>query len=292
MPNRSVSAGGNISRSVIVSGDGNAVSLSFGTSAIVLPLDRKQISGAERRRQQGGDERPRELDVLDPTLGRLPLIGRKRELADLRAWLEDDVDISVHALIGPAGMGKTRLAMELCAAIDGDRTPNGNWVAAFLSPSELPRLADVYATSSFEWAQSTLLVIDYAAQGHEALTSLSGARVARELDGLIAERGRPRMIVSDNGSELTSNAILAWADQAHVEWYYIAPGKPMQNGFIEIFNGRLRDDLLNETLFSSLSMPEPFWHYGVRITTGLGLTRNSLGKRRLTSHPHSTRVGP
>jgi len=61
------------------------------------------------------------------------------------------------------------------------------------------------------------------------------------------------MIVSDNGSEFTSNAILAWADQTRVEWHYIAPGKPMQNAFIESFNGRLRDELLNETLFSSLS---------------------------------------
>ncbi|MER9708637.1 IS3 family transposase, partial [Mesorhizobium sp. M0204] len=84
-------------------------------------------------------------------------------------------------------------------------------------------------------------------------TSLSGMRVARELDRLITERGRPRMIVSDNGSEFTSNAILAWADQNRVEWHYIAPGKPMQNGFIESFNGRLRDELLNETLFTSLA---------------------------------------
>ena len=61
------------------------------------------------------------------------------------------------------------------------------------------------------------------------------------------------MIVSDNGSELTSNAILAWADAARVEWHYIAPGKPMQNGFIESFNGRLRGELLNYTLFSSLA---------------------------------------
>ena len=61
------------------------------------------------------------------------------------------------------------------------------------------------------------------------------------------------MIVSDNGSEFTSNAILTWADQAHVEWHYIAPGKPMQNHFIESFNCRLRDELLNEMLFSSLS---------------------------------------
>lgn len=83
-------------------------------------------------------------------------------------------------------------------------------------------------------------------------TSLSGARVARELDRLVAQRGRPATIVSDNGTELTSNAILAWADRAGVGWHYIAPGKPQQNGFIEAFNGRLRDELLNETLFVSL----------------------------------------
>lgn len=84
-------------------------------------------------------------------------------------------------------------------------------------------------------------------------TSLSGIRVARALDRLVIERGKPRMIVSDNGSEFTSNAILAWAEQTRVEWHYIAPGKPMQNAFIESFNGRLRDELLNETLFTSLA---------------------------------------
>lgn len=84
-------------------------------------------------------------------------------------------------------------------------------------------------------------------------TSLSGVRVARELERLIAERGKPKMIVSDNGTEFTSNAILTWAEGAGIEWHYIAPGKPMQNGFIESFNGRLRDELLNETLFSSLA---------------------------------------
>jgi putative transposase len=86
-----------------------------------------------------------------------------------------------------------------------------------------------------------------------AATSLSGARVARELDQLMIERGKPKMVVSDNGSELTSNAILTWADQTRVAWHYIAPGKPMQNGFIESFNGRLRDEFLNETLFTSLA---------------------------------------
>jgi putative transposase len=93
---------------------------------------------------------------------------------------------------------------------------------------------------------------------HECLalvadTSLGGVRVARALDHLIVSRGKPKMIVSDNGTEFTSNAILGWADKAKVEWHYIAPGKPMQNGFIESFNGRLRDDFLNETLFTTLA---------------------------------------
>ena len=83
-------------------------------------------------------------------------------------------------------------------------------------------------------------------------TYLSGLRVARELSPLITQRGKPEMIVSDNGTELTSNAILNWSDEAHVECHYIAPGKPMQNGFIESFNGRLRDEKLNETLFTTL----------------------------------------
>ena len=57
------------------------------------------------------------------------------------------------------------------------------------------------------------------------------------------------MIVSDNGTELPSNAVLAWSGDAGVEWPYIAPGKPTQNGFVESCNGRMLDDLLNETLF-------------------------------------------
>ena len=59
-------------------------------------------------------------------------------------------------------------------------------------------------------------------------------------------------IVSDNGAELTSNAILSWAHRTKVGWRHIAPGKPQQNGYNESFNGRFRDELLNETLFCLL----------------------------------------
>jgi putative transposase len=83
-------------------------------------------------------------------------------------------------------------------------------------------------------------------------TSISGRWVARELTALIVERGRPAMIVSDNGTEFTSTAILAWSQDHAVVWHYIAPGKPTQNGFVESFNGRMRDELLNESLFFDL----------------------------------------
>ncbi len=84
-------------------------------------------------------------------------------------------------------------------------------------------------------------------------TSLSGLRVIRELDALIRLHGKPVTVVSDNGSELTSMAVLKWCQETGVDWHYIAPGKPMQNGIVESFNGSFRDECLNETLFSSLS---------------------------------------
>jgi len=100
-----------------------------------------------------------------------------------------------------------------------------------------------------------LTVVDDFTRENLALvadTSLSGLRVTRELDQIIAERGMPGTIVSDNGTEFTSMTILRWVQGTGIDWHYIAPGKPTQNAFIESFNGKLRDECLNETLFSSL----------------------------------------
>jgi putative transposase len=84
-------------------------------------------------------------------------------------------------------------------------------------------------------------------------TSLSGKRIARELDAIIARRAaQPLLCVSDNGTELTSTAILTWCQNRKAGWHYIAPGKRQQNAFAESFIGRLRDECLNETLFTSL----------------------------------------
>jgi putative transposase len=99
-----------------------------------------------------------------------------------------------------------------------------------------------------------LAVVDDFTRECQALvpdTSLSGVRVVRESEGNIARRGRPHRIVSDNGTELTSMAILKWCQETDIEWHNIAPGKPTQNGFVERFNGRVRDECLNEALFAS-----------------------------------------
>jgi putative transposase len=119
--------------------------------------------------------------------------------------------------------------------------------------------------------------------------SLSGRRVGRELDLLIASRGKPRSIISDNGTELTSNAILSWCADTRVDWHYIDPGKPMQNPFIESFNGRLRDEFLNETLFTSLMQARLALEECGATTTPCGRIRASAGSRQPSTPPNSHR---
>lgn len=83
-------------------------------------------------------------------------------------------------------------------------------------------------------------------------TSISGKRVVREVRAIIERRGRPGAIVSDNGTEFTSLAVLAFTQELKLDWRYIAPGKPTQNAFAESFQGRMRDECLNEHLFFSM----------------------------------------
>src|SRR3546814_679571 len=77
-------------------------------------------------------------------------------------------------------------------------------------------------------------------------TSISGRRVVRELNELIAERGKPAVIVSDNGTEFTSNTVLAWCGEISMAWHYIEIGNTMQNGYCESFNGSMRNILRND----------------------------------------------
>jgi putative transposase len=140
--------------------------------------------------------------------------------------------------------GGRKRALGTRAPITLPQEPNQRWSLDFVS--------DVLADGR---RFRVLVVVDDFTRECLALvadTSLSGHRVIRELDRIVALRGAPLLMVSDNGTELTSHAVLGWQQDRGVDWHYIAPGKPVQNAFAESFIGRLRDELLNETLFRSL----------------------------------------
>lgn len=118
-------------------------------------------------------------------------------------------------------------------------------------------------------------------------TSISGDRVTRELDALVRLYGKPESIVTDNGTEFTSKAVLKWAKDNGIEWHYIDPGKPQQNAFIESFNGSLRDECLNEEIFDSLADARrklALWRYdynNVRPHSSLGGRTPAEARRTL-----------
>jgi putative transposase len=87
----------------------------------------------------------------------------------------------------------------------------------------------------------------------EADTCLGSGRVTRVLERLIGERGRPENLRSDNGPEFTSRRMLGWAEDWKVDLVHIQPGRPMQNGHVESFHGRLRDECLNANWFRTLN---------------------------------------
>ena len=101
-----------------------------------------------------------------------------------------------------------------------------------------------------------LVVVDDAT--HEAVAiepehNIGGDQLTRLLDGICAQRGKPAIMRTDNGKEFTGRAMLTWAHRNQVALRLIEPGKPNQNAYVESFNGRLRDECLNEHWFTSLA---------------------------------------
>lgn len=115
-----------------------------------------------------------------------------------------------------------------------------------------------------------------------ANTSLSGARVARELGNLFDERRNSMAILRDNGTEFTSNAISRLTQERQIGWHDTVLGKPTRSALIESFNGRLRDEFLNETLFPLLAWARALQAPGVSIITLNAPIRGLAGK-----HPRS-----
>ena len=141
---------------------------------------------------------------------------------------------------------RKRVARERCPLV-APAGPDRRWALDFVS-------------DALAWGRKIRLLTVVDAFTREALaievdTSLSGVRVARVLDQVIGRRGQaPDEIVLDNGPELTSKALDQWAYERGVQLRFIEPGKPVQNAYIESFNGRLRDECLNEHWF--LSVPD------------------------------------
>lgn len=121
---------------------------------------------------------------------------------------------------------------------------NQRWALDFvhdvLAPGRKIRLLTIMDTFTRECLR---IVVDW---------SLGGKAVTEALDDLVQDRGVPGVITSDNGTEFTSNCVLSWCRARNVNWHYVQPGKPQQNGSIESFNGKLRDECLNENLFMTL----------------------------------------
>jgi putative transposase len=147
--------------------------------------------------------------------------------------------------------------------------PNRRWSLDFIADTlAWGRRFRILAIVDDFTREALALVID---------TSIGGHRLVRELDVLIDQRGRPATIVSDNGTEMTSRAILEWTNRTGVDWHYIAPGKPQQNGFVESFDGRLRDECLNEEVFATLARPARSSSAGGSTTIMFGHTRPTVG---------------
>ena len=222
-----------------------AMSLSERRACSIVGADRKMIRYRSRRSPE------RELrDRLRELANERRRFGYRRLFVLLRREGEPSGINRIHRLYQEEGLAvrkrrTRRKAIGVRVPILLEARPNARWSLDFVH--------DQFACG--RRFRVFNIVDDVTRECLAAIpdTSISGRRVARELTAIVARRGKPGSIVSDNGTEFTCNAMLAWCKEAGIDWHFIAPGKPIQNAFVESFNGRMRDELLNETLFFDLA---------------------------------------
>jgi len=199
-----------------------------------------------------------------------PRFGYRRLLVLLR-WAGTVVNhkrlFRVYRAAGLSVKRKRRKRLvRVCAPRTRPTAPNEEWSLDFVHD----RLASGRAIR-------VLSVVDTFTRECLALevdTSFASRRVTRVLDEIIAERGQPKRLLMDNGSELTSRHFLSWGVEWKLELAYIQPGKPVQNAHVESFNGKLRDECLNVSWFRNL------WQARVRI--------NAWRREYNSARPHSS----
>jgi len=143
----------------------------------------------------------------------------------------------------PRKKGKKRGVNNRAAALLAPCEPNERWSMDFMSDSLSDGRRFRVLTVVDDFTRECVAI--------EVDTGITGERVIRTLEWLKETRGLPVMIVTDNGPEFTSKAMLAWSKPAGVKLHFIDPGRPVQNAFIESFNGKLRDECLNQHWFVS-----------------------------------------
>jgi putative transposase len=122
---------------------------------------------------------------------------------------------------------------------------NEVWSMDFVSDNLVDGTRIRFLTVIDVWSRESLAV--------EASTSFSSKLVTEVLERIIRVRGKPDRVMVDNGTEFTSNTFDVWAYGHGIEIVFIRPGRPVENAYIESFNGRLRDELLNTSWFRTLT---------------------------------------
>jgi putative transposase len=155
----------------------------------------------------------------------------------------------VYRLYREEGLGVRRRKRKRIGAVERQALaipgrPNERWSMDFITD----------ALTEGRKFRSLNIVDDFSREclAAEVDTSLPGARVVRVLERLREQRGLPQVLVTDNGPEFAGRALDLWAYEHGVRLHFIEPGKPVQNAFIESFNGKMRDECLNEHWFLSL----------------------------------------
>jgi putative transposase len=211
----------------------------------LVGMTRSSYRYAVRRQQPAGlRERLRELAQERRRFGyrRLSVLLRRE------GWPVNHK--RVYRLYREEGLGVRRQKRKRVGAVE--RQPlaiptrqNERWSMDFISD----------ALSEGRKFRSLNIVDDYSREclATEVDTSIPGARVVRVVERLREERGLPEVMVMDNGPEFAGKALDVWAYQRGVKLHFIEPGRPVQNAFIESFNGKMRDECLNEHWFMTLS---------------------------------------
>jgi putative transposase len=177
-----------------------------------------------------------------------PRFGYRRLHVLLRRSGEAVNHKRVHRVYREAGLGLRRKKRKRCVRVG---QPLRAWTAA----NQEWALDFVHDAVGCGRAIRVLSVVDGYTRECLALevdTSFASRRVTRVLEAIIAERGVPQVIRCDNGPELTSRHFLAWCIERKIELVHIQPGRPMQNGRVESFHGKLRDECLRVSWFGNL----------------------------------------